>query len=117
MHMDTEQALAEVHRHFCAKDGTHDDACVALWRVAATKAGALREAADELGDWRTLPELPDGLAFAVMRWLRDRAAALDPPPAGALGVRPGLSARDELNLHLLGTQGRVLGEKPWAERP
>jgi hypothetical protein len=30
--MTIEEALAEVHRHFCANDGTHDDACVALAR-------------------------------------------------------------------------------------
>lgn len=28
--MTVDDALAEVHRHFCAKDGTHDDACITL---------------------------------------------------------------------------------------
>lgn len=28
--MNVEQAMADVHRHFCGADGTHDDACIAL---------------------------------------------------------------------------------------
>lgn len=61
--MNVEQALAEVHRHFCAEDGTHDDACVAL-----------REA--------TAPELciapPGSLCTETGCWDADRCVVLCP---------------------------------------
>jgi len=37
---------------------------------------ALGQAAEELGDPRTLPNEPDKPLFAVMAWLRDRARSL-----------------------------------------
>jgi hypothetical protein len=75
--MSIYEALAEVHRHFCAKDGTHDDACATLshrdaiarkvesdmaaqaraaWRAAGARRGlsdheALLVHADALARW------------------------------------------------------------------
>lgn len=40
--MNAEEALAEVHHHFCAKDGTHDDACVAFSEVLLRAESAER---------------------------------------------------------------------------
>jgi len=56
-------------------------------KAAARAEGAreaLGQAAEELGDPRTLPNEPDKPLFAVMAWLRDRARSLSAPTEGAL---------------------------------
>lgn len=50
--MTPEEALADVCRHFCAKDGTHDDACVAIRETLRQREAvlALADRADSRRD-------------------------------------------------------------------
>lgn len=73
--MTTQRALAEVHRDFCADDGTHDDACrvlgAALTIPLRDAMAALRKEADERGD---LDER--AVTWAIYR-LGERAGAIE----------------------------------------